>query len=771
MRKLATFSAAFSAAVFLAHYLVPPGFYLLSAGICALLACTAAFFKGDTRRRTLLITLSAALGFTASFTAYQNKTLPARSLSGTEISAAGTVTDYPDAYGDYTTVQVSLTGENVPHVRALLYFSGERLPDLRPGDEVAAEVKLKSSDERYGQAYSGRTAEGVYLIGYVQGNIKITGRSPLSFLYFPKTLASAVNAYAAKVFSVKTVPFTTALLTGDTTLIYQDSALYAYMAEAGLLHVVAVSGMNVAFIIGFIQLIVRRKRLASLIGIPMIILFVPFAGATPSVCRAAFMQIMVLSAPLLRRENDGVTSLTAVLAFLLLLNPNACASVGLQLSFAATLGIILVTPPVYLSLAAGLRTKRGKAKGFGGLLRKSAYGLLDGVAASFASTIGALVFTTPVSVMYFGYVSLIGILVNILVFWAISAAFILGYISCLLGMLLLPLGKAAGALTSLLVRYIMLMAKLGAAVPYGAIYTKGNIFGYWVILCYAIFILCLAFRRKEGFRPVLPVCLALSSLCCVILLSELNVSRDAGSFTAADVGQGQSLILTCGGATAVIDCGGKNMVTNAGDTVTGILVGGGRQSVDILALTHFDDDHVNGVIRLMSRMTVRRLVIPDVSEEEKTDIAGILAAAKENDTQVYIIKDDTAIRAGGLKILAYPETSQKQHAMMYLGEIASFDAFISGDADASVEKKFLEAHTLPDTGLYVAGHHGSKNSSSEALLSALHAEYAVISCGYNTYGHPAPETIERLKNAGMKIFRTDEDGNITVRIKERSGVA
>jgi len=139
----------------------------------------------------------------------------------------------------------------------------------------------------------------------------------------------------------------------------------------------------------------------------------------------------------------------------------------------------------------------------GAVAKKASKSILTGICAAFAATIGTLVFTTPVAVLYFGYVSLIGILVNVLIFWAISVSFILGNISCILGVIWLPLGTVFGALTSLLVRYIIAVVKLAAAVPYGAIYTKGTLFGYWLILVYIIFSLCYVFAgKKRAFFPL-----------------------------------------------------------------------------------------------------------------------------------------------------------------------------------------------------------------------------------------------------------------------------
>jgi len=759
MRKLATAAATFALAVFISHYLVPPDYYIISAAACALLSLSAFLFKGDARTRVLLIFLSAAVGFSVSRLNYQQKTLPAREISGTEQTVTARVTDYPEIYEEYSTVTVRLTGDGVPHLVSEIYSFGDELAELKPGDLISADVTLKTADERYGESFSGLNADNVYLLCYLNGELEVTGRGDFAFIYFPKTLAKSVNESVSRVFASDTTPLMTALLTGDTRLLYKDTVLYANMAEAGILHVVAVSGMNVAFLVGFIQLVVRRKKLASLIAIPLIWVFVPFAGATPSVIRAAFMITTVLLAPIFQRESDGLTSLTAILALLLFVNPAACASVSLQLSFAAMLGMILVTPRIYKPLNEGLRAP----KKTDGVLQKASNSLLRGVCAAFAATVGALVFTTPVAVFYFGYVSLIGILVNVLVFWAVSASFILGYISCLVGFIWLPAGSALGALTSLLVRYIIVLVRAAAAVPFGAVYTKGNFFGYWLVLVYIIFTVTYLFRRKEGFRPVIPVCLAAVSLCCVILITGARAENDTGSFTAVDVGQGQSIILTDGEATAVIDCGGKGKNTNAGDTVAGLLLGNGRQTVDILLLTHFDDDHVNGVTRLMSRVNVARLVIPDGSYD-KSEREKIVELAEKLGTKVYIIEDDTTFETGSLEIKAYKTFSQDEPSLIYLTTIGDFDALISGDAGVSEEEEFLASHELPDAELFMAGHHGSKSSNSAELLNALKAEYAVVSCGYNTYGHPTKEALSRFAAAGMEIFRTDQEGSITFNI-------
>lgn len=759
MRKLATIAISASAAIFAAHYLLPAGAWIFAGIICALLSFSALLLKGERRVRVLLICLSLSVGFFVCEISYHTKNLPSESLNGSDAFIEAEVSDYPVIRDSYSSVLLKLRSEGLPHVNAVLYSYDSPLPELVPGNIITASVRLKSADLRYGEDYDGYNADNTYLICYLNGELTLIGKSAFSFIHFPKALAVKIHDYAGLVFSENALPFMTALLTGDKALLYEDSQLYADMSEAGVLHIVAVSGMHVAFLVGFIRLIIRRKKWASAIAIPLVWLFVPIAGATPSVIRAAFMQSMVLAAPLIGRENDGITVLSAVLALLLLLNPDACASVSLQLSFSAMLGIILVSPRIYKYFTSLIKQGKTPQKGAAGKLHSFLYKLLYAVFASVSASIGALIFSTPIAAMHFGYVSLIGIIVNALIFFPVSAAFILGYCSCFLGMLWLPLGSAFGLVSSLIAEGIIAIVKAAAAVPYAAIYTQGTVFGLWLLLSYLVFFICYFARRKEGFRPLLPLCLSVCSLCAAIIICELSVKGSQPQLLAFDVGQGQSIAVTSGSSTVLIDCGGKGKAKNAGDSVAAKLLSEGRRSIDLLALTHFDEDHVNGAIRLMSRVFVKQLIIPpdNLDKQLRNEI---ISFAEGRGTEVYIISEDSVLDIGSIELTAFAPVSKRESALMFLGKINDFEFLLTGDASSADERRLLRTHSLPQAEVFIAGHHGSKHGSGEELLSALRAEYAVISVGYNSYGHPSQEALSRFEAAGMTVLRTDECGDI-----------
>ena len=743
----------------MAKYLLPQSLWLWGGGALLLAALlSGVLLKADARLRALLICLAASAGLLVSFGGYQLRSAPAEDCAGYSGEISGEVTTFPQTLsGGGASVELRLKTDGLPELKTLLFSYDYDISSLRPGDIIVTEGTLRSAATRAGKSDYRYNAEGIYLLGSASDEVKITKDGGPALRYLPARLARSVEQSAIKVFSADTAPLLTALLTGNKELLYGEEELYADMSAAGILHIVAVSGLHVAFLVGFIQSVVRRKkRLAAALAIALIWVFVPVAGATPSVVRAAFMQSTLLLAPIFRRENDAVTSLSAILAILLLLNPDCCASVSLQLSFAAMLGIILLTPKIYGRIDSALPKAPRR------LISRALVSARRGAGASFAATIGALTFSAPIAALYFGSVSIIGILVNILIFWIVSLCFVLGYVACLLGLAWLPAGRLLGFCVSLPAKLIICVVSWAASVPYASIQTGSTAFGLWLVLVYAVFIICFVFKPKNtAFRPVIPSCLAICSLCVLICATELNASGESARLTALDVGQGQCLVATDGEATIVIDCGGKNGAGNAGELCAARLLGQGRRSIDLLALTHTDSDHINGVTRLMSRVSVKNLLLPaDSGFDEKRE--KILRLAEKQGAKVYIISEDTSCTVGGLCLTACGPDDMEEPALIYLLSAGDRDVLITGDAYGSEERRFLKTYLLPPVEVYVAGHHGSKHSGSKELLAALPAKYAVISSGYNSYGHPAPETLERLHAADMEILRTDEKGDITL---------
>lgn len=759
MRKLATAAFAFAAALSAANWLIPAGNALLIAAACCLALGAAAFLlTGDARLRALIICVSAAVGFAWYWGYREINAAPAEALDGRTMTVTAAVTDYPEERGGFCVIYLRLTDDAAPRTLTAVYdFSGET-PRLAPGDIVTAELSFESALVKYGEETDRYSSRGIFLTATPTSGYEITGRSELSFLYFPKRLARYVSEAVDIIFSEDTRALMKALLIGDDSGLYDNDGLNSALSLSGIRHIAAVSGMHLSFLYGFLRLLLGKRR-AAYVGIPVIAVFVLMAGCSPSAVRAAVMLALFTAAPLLGRETDGLTSLAAPLLLLLVINPLAVASVSLQFSFAAVLGMTLVMPKMFSWLSdfipkakkRWLRTLRGF------------------ILASFVSSVGALIFTLPLTALYYGRVSLVSPIMNLLTLWAVSASFIAGYAAVILAAIAQWLGVAAAWVAALGAKYVILIAETASSLPAAAIYTSDRLVIYWLVFAYGIFIYAYLRRGKERFRPLIPAAVCAVTLCAV-LLTEPAATASGCSVTVLDVGQGQCVAALTPDETWVFDCGGGGTWESAGDTLADWLLANGRDKVDVLVLTHLHSDHAGGVTRLMSRMEVGLLIMP-LDGDDSDDLRGrVLDAADQNGAEVRFISGEDAVLRSEYAVLTLfaplEAGSANESGIIILLSLGSYDALITGDVNSAVERRLVETEDLPDMELLVVGHHGSRYSSCFELLSAIDAETAVISVGWNSYGHPSDEVLSRLALMGMEVYRTDENGNITVRIGE-----
>lgn len=436
MRKLAYCAGGFSAAIFLAHFLLPVRWVLPGALAAVVLALVTLLLPGQTRRRVMVALLSAAIGFGWYAAATAMRLTPAQNVSGDVQTVTARVTEYPVAYERSYGLTVVLTSPNVPDCKARLYVSDAGAADLHPGDEITADVKLRPSTLRYGEETDSYISKGIYLIGSVQDKtLERTGVWSRSWLYWPKTVAQSLKASAQTAFPADVLPFAQALMLGDKSALYAQD-LDIPLSTTGIMHTVAVSGLHLAFLLGFLRLFTGNRRTTAIIGLPLMVVFVVMAGCSPSVLRAAFMTALLLFAPLLGRENDPPTSLLTALAILFAANPFAAASISLQLSFASMAGLFCVSGALHRALDARLLPTDTK-------LSRPRRKIRAFFSATTASSVGAMVFTVPITALHFGNISLIAPVTNLLILWLLPAAFIGCYLAALLGLVWAWGGMAA----------------------------------------------------------------------------------------------------------------------------------------------------------------------------------------------------------------------------------------------------------------------------------------------------------------------------------------
>ena len=757
VRILCTTSIGYCAAVFLSHYLLFGESVIAMLSLSVMLALSAFLFRGRMRTRIIIAALAMTLGFGQYWLHYDLTVAKCEVFAGKEAETTARITDFPDIRDRCALLSVKITDDDLPNVSALIIDYSNEEADFRPGDEIKVKLKLRSVTERFGEETDSNISKGVYLSGYTSEKIEKTGRWSGSFIYFPKLVGNVLHNEIGQLFPEDTAPFMKALLASYKDDYYGNDKLYASMNVAGLAHVVAVSGMHVAFLVGVLQSLLGKNRRSSLICICLVWLFVVMVGSPLSAIRAGIMISLLMLAPVLGRINDRATTLSFALALILVTNPFSAGSVALQLSFGAVAGMFLFSQPIYAYFSKKLSPPR--------ILRA----VWNYIIATLSSSLAVTVFTFPLLAVHFGYITLLAPVINILCLWAISLLFVGGFAVCAVGLVLPTPASWLAAVLSCLVRYIAFVVEYAAKLPITALYMENKYAPAWLLTSYALFIAYFLLRRKKKISVFAPSALCLAMLCGVLALTGRDMRSDTGTISVMDVGNGQCIAVTEGESVVVIDCGSYGVTQNAGSMLSSYLRAGGRYDIDYLMLTHLHSDHTTGVVRLLNLMNVNTVILPDNAEDTNGDdvLDDIIAACEENGTKIVYITRDTEFTAGAIRLSVYESSergSRDESGIMSTVSIGDYDMLVTGDVEKVVERELVSLHDLTDTELLIVPHHGSKYSTSDELLSELRPETAVISTGYNRYGHPTKETLDKLNEYGVNVLRTDELGRIVLHV-------
>ncbi len=739
MRVLMWFTVGFAAASAAAAYVLEPGWLWLLCLAC--LAFCGACFALRRWKLAVVILAGCALGF-GWYAGFDTLRLQdARAADGTTRELTVEISDfgYNNGYGEVAEGYTQLDGKRY---RVRIYTGNDQ--KLIPGRTVAGEFRLRYTANGGREDPTHHRGEGIFLLAYATSDLEYRARENMRLRYIPAYLRQNVLDTLQAAFPADVSAFARALLLGDCTdLDYETDTAFKL---SGIRHVIAVSGLHVSILFSLIYLVMGKQRVLNiLLGLPLLLLFAAMAGFTPSINRACLMQVILLLAALVPREYDGPTALSFAVLVMLLMNPQSITSVGFQLSVASVAGILLFYGP----LSEWMQERMGKRKGRWGRI-------LTGITASAAVSLSATVFTAPLSALYFGTVSLVAVITNLLTLWIVNFLFCGIILTCLLSILHPPAGAAAAWLLAWPIRFVIGTAKLLCSLPISTVYTQSIYILLWVGVCYVLLGVFLLNKRKHP--AVLAACMAVTLLASVAA-SHLEPQMDNWRLTVLDVGHGQCILLQSGGRTYMVDCGGTQDET-AADLAAATLLSQGITQLDGLILTHYDRDHVGGAACLLTRIGAEEIYLPWL-EDVKNDVPELANLPGEH------VTENIQLLLGTAKLTIFAPTYGKtdnETSLCVLFQAGNCDILITGDRNAHGEMELLLAQKLPDLEILIAGHHGANSSTSEFLLRATHPETVIISVDEgNRYGHPAQALLERLTEHGCVILRTDLDGTIIIK--------
>jgi competence protein ComEC len=562
--------------------------------------------------------------------------------------------------------------------------------------------------------------------------------------------------------------------------------------RAGLSHLLAVSGQNVALLALLAMPLLAalgmplRTRLVWMLG--LIAVYVPLAGAGPSIQRAGVMGALSVLATLSGRRISRLYFLAFAATLLLALEPGIAADVGWQLSFAAVLGILLLAAPLRAAIAARLGDRSWRRA------------LADGAAMTIAATLS----TAPLIAFHFESLSTMTLCANLLALPAVAPAMWLGMLSAAAGQVPGAPVQLLNALDAPLLAYIAQVAAWCGRPSWAYLHVRlglnGLIATYAALAAGVLLVPRLSRRRRlQALRRPMPAASQVSPMSqkaaanltprrrgliriaskastalwvgvALIVPTTLTVPALSGGagggvgspavglrVSVLDVGQGDAILLQPRGAPAVLVDGGP-----PGDGIEAKLRAAGVDRLGAAIVTHDQSDHAGGIRDLIGAMPIERVLFAVLGRStlSRAHAVGIATAR---------LAQGSELRSGRLRLdvlwpprelLAGPHRGEDPNALaiVALARWRDFSMLLTADA---------EAETTPlDPGpidVLKVAHHGSDDAGLGALLDRTRPRAAVISVGAgNPFGHPTPGTLATLAAHGVPTLRTDLDGTVAI---------
>ncbi len=525
----------------------------------------------------------------------------------------------------------------------------------------------------------------------------------------------------------------------------------------GIVHILSVSGSHISLLAATVTYLGTLLRLPVwariVLTLGTIFFYSLLAGFVPPVIRSATMGALAFVAAELGRENDAKRLLALTGLVMLIANPFLLFNISFQLSFAATAGILYVTPPLFAALQKRLPRF---------------------VAMTFAVTTAAQAATLPITAYYFNAVSISALIANLIVVPIVEAIIIIGLIAGIVALVFPLAGRVVFALNSLLLGLSITADRLIASLPAATIYVPTpNLFTatiYYAMLCGST----LDETKRQSAANILRRFRALSAGLCLfaVVFAMAAKFNTAAELTVhfIDVGQGNAaLIVTPNGNAAMIDTGGTidNRFDVGGKVDLPYLLYYGVRRLNYIFLTHAHEDHASGAGTLLRKMPVNTVI---TANEPRNNYYRSMRFG-DNEPHTYkliagnegdVINLDENIN---IEILFAPtdETlvTGNELSNVYKLTFGDVSFLFTGDLVKEQETALIAKGLSPKTTVLQVAHHGSSTSSSQEFLAAAKPRYAVISVGAdNSFGHPKAEVIDRLAETGATILRTDRDGAV-----------
>ena len=640
----------------------------------------------------------------------------------------------------------------------LSHYNSDCPIDLKAGDIITLTGELTLPDAarnpggfNYALYLRGKGIEGLLYTKDLKG-IRILGED-LGITYGIGKIRTALCNTCDSAFTSDQSDVIKGILLGDKDI---DTDIQEQFSDAGISHLLAVSGLHVAYLYAVILFITgllklnEKKRFCILI--PCLLFYIVLTGGAASVIRAAIMLGFAGMGDVVKRHYDSLNGLCLAAIIILILSPAQLFAAGFQMSFCAVLAIIFLYKPFCFQYSRLTKQEPGK--------------LVQSLLITLSATIGTL----PAVLYHYHSFTLTSLISNIIMVPLGGALLIAGLITvpvmCLIPSSVTLFKIIPGALAQLVLDLSNLFSKIPGLQFSGA---APGIIGIALLIFIVLGIAGYYNLRHRKNRIIAGI---IGILLVAGLVITSNLPKDF-TITYLDVGQGDSaLIETPAGGVYLIDGGGYENVygsdrSNADRTpisekvLLPALYSKGITHIDGVFITHNHADHVQGIEELLTVMPVDHIYVTTKYNDTAllnqtkipvTRLCQDMILSTEDGMILQVLWPDD-------KIESIADDDQNEASLVMRIVYGNRSFLFTGDAGIETESKIDALHS----DVIKIGHHGSNSATSDAFIQKVSPALAVISVGeYNTYGHPTDEVLTTLNNHGVTVYRTDQQGAIVI---------
>ena len=601
-----------------------------------------------------------------------------------------------------------------------------------------------------------------------------------------------------RVLNEETASILLGLILGNKTDI--DEQTQDDFRNASMSHILAISGMHVAYVLLGINFIFKKlfgKRNTEIISIFILIFYMFITNFSPSIVRAGIMGIILIFSKLIYRKNDIYNTISISLFLILIYNPFLIQNLGLLLSYGGVIGIVIFNKYI-LNILKNINVKN---KIYKYKIRPQIGRYIDKIKEIISVSISVQLFILPLIISSLNTFNPYFLISNLILSFVIGPVVILGFIFIILILINSSIVEIFSPLIQIGITILKLISNIGK-LPFSKIYVATPtiflisiyyLFLFVLFLCYNIYsiknpsktqirvknliALMKINLRKNGKKVrliIIIIILSFSVIYCIPKNLKIHF---------IDVGQGDSsLIITPQRKTILIDGGGSsNSDFDVGkSTLIPYILDRGFTKIDTVIISHFDQDHVGAILTLLQELRVGRVYISKQAENSE-NYEKFLKIISEKNIKVYEVMAGNKIYIEKnlyLDILWPTENlistnALNNNAMVFNLHYKKFSMLFTGDIEEASEKEILKLYSknkdLLKANILKVAHHGSKTSSTSEFINVVNPKIAVIGVGKNNkFGHPNENVLERLKQLGCKVFRTDLGGEISIEVNRSS---